>query len=373
MTVSSKSAWAEVSLARLAHNLKAVWKGRPSRRLIAVVKADAYGHGAVAVARKLVEEGVTMLAVANVAEAAELRGAGISAPILLLGAYTRMECEDILDLDLVSSVSSVAFAEDLDRAASRRKAKARVHVKIDTGMSRLGIPCVKAVEAVERLSVLSNLALDGIYTHFASCDEEDKTFTIRQVTEMNRVLSALEGMGIRFPYIHAAATAACMEVPEAHFNTLRPGIALYGLHPAPCCGAATKLTPIMEFASRVVHVERHGAGATIGYGRTHTFERETTAAVISAGYADGYNRRLSGKAVVTIGGAHAVVLGRVSMDLTSVDVTHIPGVKPGDKAVLFSSDAKAPNSVENLACLIDTIPYTLTCGVSKRVERLYVE
>jgi alanine racemase len=373
MTVSSKSAWAEINLARLCHNLKAIWKGRPSRQLIAVVKADAYGHGAVEVARRLAAEGVTMLAVANVAEAAELRSAGIATPILLLGAYTRMECEDILHLDLATSVSSVAFAEDLDRAASRRKTKARIHVKIDTGMSRLGIPCARAVESVERLSVLSNLALEGLYTHFAASDEEDKTFTMRQVCELNRVISVLEGMGIRFQYIHAAATAACMEVPEAHFNALRPGIALYGLHPASCCGTAMKLKPIMEFASRVVHVERHGAGATIGYGRTHHLDKDTAVAVISAGYADGYDRRFSGKAVVTIGGAHAPVLGRVSMDLTSVDVSHVPGVKPGDKAVLFSSDPKAPNSVENLARLIDTIPYTLTCGVSRRVERAYTD
>jgi alanine racemase len=312
-----------------------------------------------------------MLAVANVAEAAELRSAGLETPILLLGAYTRMECEDILDLDLAAAVSSVVFAEDLDRTAARRKVRAKVHIKVDTGMSRLGIPSAKAIEAITRISVLSNLALEGIFTHFACSDEEDKTFTMRQVNEFSRVIAALEGMGVRFVYQHAAASAACMEVPEAHFNCLRPGIALYGLHPACGCGAGVKLRPVMEFASRVVHVERHPAGATVGYGRTHKLAKDSALAVISAGYADGYDRRFSDKAVVTINGVEARVVGRVSMDLTSVDVTQVADVKVGDKAVLFSTNPKAPNSVENLARLIDTIPYTLTCGVSKRVERVY--
>jgi len=368
---SFPNAWAEINLRALARNLRAIWKGRPQRSIIAVVKADAYGHGAVEASKRLVEEGATMLAVATVAEAAELRSAGIEAPIVLLGAYTRVDCEDILALELVPSVSSFQFAEDLDRAAGRRRVKAAVHVKIDTGMGRLGIPMGSAMPAIEKISMLPNLVLEGVYTHFASSDEEDKSFTMRQAADFNRTISALEGVGIKFKYHHAAASAACMDVPEAHFDTLRPGLALYGLRPTPECSKGVKLEPVMEFASRVVHVERRGAGTSIGYGRTHRLEKETLVAVISAGYADGYDRRFSGRAVVGINGAEAPVLGRVSMDLISVDATAVAGVKPGDKAVLFSTDPSAPNSVERLAELIDTIPYTLVCGVSKRVSRLY--
>jgi len=371
MTGDTRSSWAEIDLSALAANLAAVWRGRPSRALIAVVKADAYGHGAVEVARTLDREGVTMFAVATIAEADVLRAAGIERPILLLGAYTRADCDDILDLDLAASVSSVEFAGDLDRAAGRRQAKAPVHVKVDTGMGRLGISAAGAIAAIEKISVLPNLALEGIYTHFPACDEEDKTFTLRQVEEFNRIINTLDGLGIRFTYHHAASSAACMEVPESHFDTLRPGLALYGLHPSPGCGEEVKLKPVMEFAARVVHLDRKPAGTYIGYGRACRLDRDTTVAVVSAGYADGYDRRFSSRAVVTIGGKPAPVLGRVSMDLTTVDATAVGAVTPGDKAVLFSADPKAPNSVEKLAALIDTIPYTLVCGVSKRVDRIY--
>ncbi len=373
MTVSSHSAWAEIDLSALAHNLDAVWTGQPRRFVIAVVKADAYGHGAERIAKVLVEKGVTMLAVATVAEGAALRAAGIEAPLLLMGAHTAADCPDIISYNLVASVSSVDFAAALDAAACERGAVTPVHIKIDTGMSRLGIPAARAVSSVERISIFPNLALEGIFTHFATSDLPEDEFTLHQVEEFNRVIATLAGMGVKFKYQHAAASAACMAVPESHYNTLRPGLALYGLHPAPCCAPRLELKPVMEFAARVVHVETHPAGSTVGYGRTHTLAVDSRLAVISAGYADGYDRRFSDKAVVTIRGKAAPVIGRVSMDLTSVDVTAIPDVRPGDKAVLFSRDPKAPNSVENLACLIDTIPYTLTCGVSKRVTRIYKE
>jgi len=367
----SHTAWAEIDLRALIYNLNALWRGRPERSMIAVVKADAYGHGAVAVSRALVADGVGMLAVATVAEGAELRAAGIDAAILLLGAHTRVDCESILAERLIAPVSSLEFAEDLDRAAGRRRTKAPVHIKVDTGMGRLGIPAAKAIEIIERISLLPNLSLEGIYTHFASSDQQDEDFTMRQLAEFNGIITRLEVRGVQFKHHHTASSAACMTFPETHFDTLRPGISLYGLHPSPSCGASVKLKPVMEFASRVVHVEKHPAGATIGYGRTHRLEKDSLVAVVSAGYADGYDRRFSDKAVVTINGVDAPVLGRVSMDLTSVDVSKVPDVKLGDKAVLFSRNPSAPNSIENLAALIDTIPHTLTCGVSKRVERVY--
>ncbi len=371
MSAQVERAWAEIDLSAISHNLALLREGHTDKCVIPVIKADAYGHGALEVARRLAADGVKMFAVASVEEGAQLREAGIEASILLLGAYVPDECDDIIEQSLTTSVSSVDFARAMDEAAVARGVEAPVHVKIDTGMGRLGIPAARAIEEVERIAVLPNLALEGIYTHFAESEAEDRSFTMHQLDEFRRIVAALEATGIHFKYRHAANSAACMEIPEALFNCLRPGIALYGLRPAACCGADLDLKPALRFSATVRHVERHPAGQTIGYNRTHTLARDSVVAVIGAGYADGYDRRLSNGAVVTIRGGHAPVLGRVSMDLISVDVTDMAEVKPGDEAVLFSDDPAAPNCVERLAETADTIPYVLVCGISKRVKRIY--
>jgi len=371
MTSKVERAWAEVNLCAISQNLRLLRRDHPGRAVIPVVKADAYGHGAVEVARRLEREGADMLAVVSVEEGQELRRAGIETPILLLGAYTADECLEILEADLTPSVSSWEFAAALDTEARRLEMKAPIHVEVDTGMGRLGVPDERAIETIEKISVLGGLVLDGIYTHFAESECEDKAFTLHQVDRFRRIIAALGGMGVSFTYQHAANSAACLEVPESVFNCLRPGISLYGIHPDPCCSADVPLEPALKFCARVVLVEQHRKGHTIGYNRTHRLGRDSRVAVISAGYADGYDRRFSDKALVTVGGATAPVLGRVSMDLTSVDVTDIPGVKPGDEAVLFSNDPAAPNCVERLAALAGTIPHVLTCGISKRVRRTY--
>ncbi len=364
-------AWAEVDLSAVAYNLSTLWQGRPERAAMPVVKANAYGHGAVPVAQKLRDAGAGAFAVATTDEAAELRDAAIDVPIVLLGAFTPEDCPEILDLDLTPSVSSVAFAETLDAAARERGLKASVHIEIDTGMGRLGIPSAKSIESVERIAVLPNLSLDGIYTHFAESESADKSFTMHQLEEFSRILARLEGMGINFPCRHAANSAACLEVPESLFDCIRPGLSLYGVHPGPRCGRNAKLKPALEFCARIVNIERRPAGATIGYCRTCRLERDSLVAVVSAGYADGYDRRLSGRGVVLVRGAEASVLGRVSMDLISIDVTDIPEVALGDKVVLYSADPGAPNSIDNLCRLLDTIPHVLMCDISARVPRIY--
>jgi len=364
-------AWAEINLSAISHNLRLLRRFHPGRAVIPVVKADAYGHGAREVAGRLEREGVDMLAVASVEEGQELRQAGITSSILLLGAYTAEECRDILDSDLTPSVSSYDFAAALAAEARGLQTRAAIHIEVDTGMGRLGIPAERAIETIERISVLPELVPEGIYTHFAESECEDKTFTLHQADEFRRIIAALSGMGISFTYRHAANSAACLEVPEGIFNCLRPGIALYGMHPGPSCAPDVELKPALKFCARVRAVEDHHASKTIGYNRTHRLSRDSRLAVISAGYADGYDRRLSDRAAVEIRGASAPVVGRVSMDLTSVDVTDVPRVAPGDAAVLFSDDPNAPNSVENLARIAGTIPYVLTCGISKRVKRIY--
>ena len=370
MSYKSASAWAEVDLSALVHNLHALKNHGSSHRVIAVVKADAYGHGAVEVARTLSGEGADMFAVATVSEGAALREAGIQAPVLLLGAFVSSDIEDIIACDLTPSISSPAFAEDLSRAAVAMGRHVAVHVKVDTGMGRLGIAYAAAVPAIEQMSVLPGLDLEGIYTHFPSCDD-DREFTLRQVADFSRLVSVLDGLGITFKYHHAASSAACTDIPEALLDTLRPGLSLYGLRPGCKCGRHARLKPAMEFCARVVHVERRYAGTTVGYGRTYRLAADAPVAVVSAGYADGYDRRLSGKGVVTIHGKECPVLGRVSMDMISVDVSKAPNAVPGDRAVLFAADPAAPNCVERVAAAIDTIPYCVVCGVSSRVKRVY--
>jgi len=371
MSTHNHSAWAEIDLSALVHNYRAICPASPRRNVIAVIKADAYGHGAIEVAKALIKEGVTMFAVATIAEGIELRSAGIRQPILLMGAFLKPDVDDILTHNLTASVSSYAFAHDLDRAAAKLHAKAPVHIKVDTGMGRLGLPDTMTVPTIEKISVLSHLVLEGIYTHFATADEEDKTYTLKQLAEFNRTITTLENSGIAFKYHHSAASAACMDVPESHFDTVRPGLALYGLKPSATCGKKHNLKPVMEFAARLVHMEHRPAGTSIGYGRTHKLDKDTLVAVVSAGYADGYDRKLSGRGTVTIRGRQVSVLGRISMDMISLDVSAIPDVALGDKAVLYSSDPAASNSVESISRMLDTIPYCLVCNVSKRVARVY--
>ncbi len=363
--------WAEIDLSAIAHNFHTLWRGEGKRAIIAVVKADAYGHGAVEVAARLAAEGATMFAVATISEAAQLRASGIETPILLLGAYAKADCEDILDLGLMPSVSSAAFAADLDQAARARGASAPVHIQIDSGMGRLGIPAARAVEAIEKIYALENLVLEGIYTHLAESEAEDKSFTIGQLGKFGRVVATLEGMGITFKYHHAANSAGCLDVPESLFDCVRPGLSLYGMHPGPMCARDVELRPALRLCTRVVNIETRPAGATIGYNRTHRLLKETPVAVLSAGYADGYDRRLSDRAVVTIGGKDCPVLGRISMDFTSVDTSAVPQVAVGDEAVLFSTAPDAPNCIERLSEMIGTIPHVLMCNISKRVPRVY--
>ncbi len=364
-------AWAEVSLSALSHNMRLLRRSHNGRAVIAVVKADAYGHGAVEAARIFEREGVDLLAVASLEEGLELRRAGIVTPTLLLGAYTADECRDILESGLIASVSGYELAAALACEARKLEMRAPIHIEVDTGMGRMGVPAERAIETVERISMLPTLDLKGIYTHFAESECEDKTFTLHQANEFRRILATLAAMGVPFRYQHAANSAACLEVPEGIFNCMRPGIALYGLHPGRRAPGDKGLRPAMKFSARVKFLEDHRAGKTIGYNRTHRLRRDTRLAVISAGYADGYDRRFSDSACVLIAGRYAPVVGRISMDLTSVDVTDVPGVKPGDEAVLFSNDPAAPNSVERLAELAGTIPHVLTCGVSRRVGRIY--
>jgi len=364
------SAEAIIDLNKLSFNLKSIRERvGPDVRICAVVKADAYGHGAVEVSRQLEMDGVDMLGVAGVGEAVELRDAGIAHPILIFGALLGEEAERIGKYRLTPIITDIEFAERLDEVSTR---PIPVHVKIDTGMGRLGFSASEAVQAVRRISALENIFIEGLLTHFPSSDESDKAFTCRQIDLFKNIIAALGEKGIEIPIIHAANSGAIIDVGQSYFNMVRPGIMLYGLLPSKELTDSIEIKPVMKIVSRIVHIKKASAGAPLSYGRTFVTKRESVIGVVPMGYADGFNRLLSNRAHVKIKDDYAPIAGRVCMDQFLVDITDIPDVRAGCEVVVYSEDSADVNSVENIAFLLNTIPNEVVCAVSKRVRRKYI-
>ena len=374
MDQTRERTWAEVDLNALAHNYRALTAMlSPGCRFLGVVKADAYGHGAVPVARRLEALGCGYLAVACLEEARELREAGVSAPILILGRTPAAETEELLALDLTQTVPDLESALAFSAAARRAGGRLRVHLKADTGMTRLGWLCAGpllegAAEEMAQAAALPGLEPEGIFTHFANADG-DEEYTMLQFTRFLDLLEALERRGVRFPLRHCAASAATLKYPCTHLDMVRPGIALYGHYPDPSCEGldGPGLAPVMSFKTRVVSVKDVPAGTPVSYGCTHVLAKDSRVAVLAVGYADGLPRLASDRWRVSVGGQAAPILGRVCMDLCMADVTGLE-VRPGDEAEVFGKTLPA----EELAGLAGTIQYELLCGVSRRVPRVYL-
>lgn len=339
---------------------------------MAVVKADAYGHGAVPVARAALAAGAKWLGVALVEEGAELRGAGIAAPILVLGAVFPQEAPDAVGHGLTVAVCGRESPLALDGAAAVQGRTAAVHVKVDTGMGRLGVPPAEAAGFVEWLASLPHLRVEGIFSHFSAADEADLSFSRAQLEEFCRVLQTLDARGLRPPLCHMANTAATMVLPESHFDLVRTGIGIYGLHPSPETPRTAALEPVMSLRTHIAHVKEVPEGTPLSYGRTFVTTRPSRIATLPVGYGDGYPRLLSNRGSVLVGGQPVPIVGRVCMDLTLTDVTEIPDARVGDEAVLFGRQEEALIGVEDLARLVGTIHYEITCNVGKRVPRRYV-
>ena len=354
----------------MAHLVDVVGGPHSGTAVMGVVKADAYGHGAVPVARKLEELGAEYLAVACLAEARELREAGVRAPILLLG-YTPTDCaEELLHYGLTQTVYDLESARAFSaaQAAGRRL---RIHVKADTGMSRLGWLCdeghrTEAADAIAAVCALPGLEVEGIYTHFANADG-DEAYTMGQFTRFLELLSELEGRGITFPIRHCAASAAVLKYPCTHLDMVRPGVALYGHYPDPSCEGLDGLRPVMALKPRVASVKAVPAGTPVSYGCTHVLERDAELAALTVGYADGLPRLCSDRLEVLIRGQRAPIVGRVCMDMCMADATGL-GAAPGDEVELFGEHLP----VEDAAALAGTIQYELLCAVSPRVPREYL-
>ena len=358
----------------MEHNYRAL-RGLLPRdcRFLGVVKANAYGHGAVPVAMRLEALGAEYLAVACLEEAGELRSAGIQTPILILGATPAADAPRLLELEVTQAVGDLETAQALSRAAQAAGKRLKVHLKADTGMSRLGFLCdethlSRAAEEMARAAVLPGLEAEGIFTHFADADG-DEAYTMRQFTRFLDLLGVLERRGVRFALRHCANSAAVLRYPCTHLDMVRPGVALYGHYPDPSCVGldGPGLRPVMTLKSRVTAVRTLPAGTCVSYGCTATLESERTLAVVPIGYADGFPRLLSNRSAVLLHGARCPIVGRVCMDMCMVDVTG-RNVQPGDVAEVFG----AALPVEEHAAAADTIQYELLCAVSPRVPRLYL-
>ena len=367
--------WTEIDLSNLEHNYRALRAMLPQGcRFLGVVKADAYGHGAVQVARRLETLGAEYLAVACLDEALELRQAGITTPILILGYTPTERAEALLDNGITQTVYDVEMARALSNAAAAAGKTLKIHVKADTGMSRLGWLCggedqSAAMEAIAQVCALPGLEAEGIYTHFANADG-DEDYTMLQFTRFLDLLEALKERGITFAIRHCAASAAALKFPCTHLDMVRPGIALYGHYPDPSCEGldGPGLRPVMTLKTRVASVKAVPAGTPVSYGCTHVLDRETKLAALTIGYADGLPRLCSDKLEVLIGGQRAPIVGRICMDMCMADVTGLD-VAPGDEVEVFGEHLP----IEDVAALAATIQYELLCAVSPRVHRAYLD
>lgn len=363
---------AEVDLSAIRHNVQKIREKVAPARVMAVVKADAYGHGAVPVAREALRAGASYLAVAMLEEALELRANGIRAPILVFGGVFPGEAAEYLRHDLTATVYTQEAVAELQREAHRQAKRVRVHVKVDTGMGRLGVDWQKAADFISEIAELPELALEGVYTHFATSDERDKTFAEEQLRRFRNVLRALEERGVPGLLRHAANSGAILDLPDSYFDMVRPGVSLYGYYPSNETTESIPLQPAMTFKTRVLYVKEVPAGTPLSYGCTYITPRDTQIATLPVGYADGYNRLLSNQGEVLIRGRPYPVVGRVCMDLILVDLGPDSPVQPGDEVVLFGRQGDAEVSVRSLCDKLNTIPYEVTCWVSKRVPRVYV-
>lgn len=368
--------WAGIDLDNLAANYHSVrhFVG-PDVECMAVIKADAYGHGAVECGRRLEREGAEWFAVATVEEGVELRDAGITRPILVLGGFWPKQAALGLKHDLTSAVFNLQQAEAIDRAAYKRGDVAAVHVKIDTGMGRVGFRSEDAVEIADRFSQFKNIHVEGLMTHFAAADDLASNFTAQQIERFDEVKAVFLEAGHQPRYTDLANSPGAVAHPASRSNLVRIGGVLYGLggDVLPKGIETPSLLPVMSVRSRIAMIKTIKAGETVGYSRTFTATQDTVIATIPIGYHDGFSRSRSNVAGVIVRGRYAPVVGRVSMDWTTINVTNIHDAQFGDLVTIIGLDQNSEIKAEDIAAELGTISYEVTCGISRRVPRVYSE
>lgn len=370
-----RPAYAEINLDNLIHNMKEIrMLSGTETQVMAVIKADGYGHGSTKIAQVLLDNGADALAVAVLDEAIELRQAGIKAPTFILG-YTQPErSEEVVKYDLEQSVFSLESAKALSKAAMAQEKTVAIHVKIDTGMGRVGLQADNnAVEIIKEMHKLPNLKIKGIFTHFATADEVNKNYTQMQFDRFNWICTKLEEQGIEIEIKHCGNSATIIDLPSMHLNMVRAGIMLYGLAPSEDVMLnKLQLKQVMSLKVRITHVKEIEAGQSVSYGRRFIAGETTTIASLPIGYADGYTRLLTGKAEALVKGKRVPVVGSICMDQCMIDVTGIEDVKVGDEVVLFGHQGDGYISIDEIAKKLGTINYEVVCMISRRIPRVYV-
>ncbi len=378
-----KRTWAEINLDHIEHNYKIIkQKVNPKSMICCVIKADGYGHGAVQIAKLYQKLGADWFCVSNIEEALELRQSGLTLPILILG-YTPTECAKALaENNIAQACYSYQYAKELSENACKENVVVNIHIKLDTGMSRIGLMCqefdrdIVSIDIAENICKLNNLHPQGIFTHFAVSDEaeEGQEFTIRQFNCFMHAIAELEKRGIKFDIRHCANSGAIIDYPETHLDMVRAGIILYGLSPSEKLKNKIDLIPAMELKSVVSLVKEVEADTTIGYGRTYKANKKIKTATIPVGYADGYIRAIAKEGYIDINGKKAKILGRICMDQIIVNATDIDDIEMNDTVTLFgnSKDNTAPTA-DDIAKWTNTINYEVVCLISKRVTRVFLK
>jgi len=368
---------ARVNLNAIRHNLQEIRQNiNPDTKLMVIIKADAYGHGAVPLAKAIGDSDFAdAYGVAIIEEAMELRNAGITKPILILGYTSEEQYDLVVAHDVAQTVFQYEMAKALSEEAIRQGKTAKIHIKLDTGMGRIGYSInPDSINEIKKIAQLDNIEIEGIFSHFSCADENDKSYTLKQIDKFNKFIEQLEKENIHIPVKHISNTAGIIEFKEANYNMVRCGIATYGIYPSDeVSKEKVKLIPAMELKTHVIYVKDVEAGVGISYGATYITDKKRRIATIPVGYADGYSRNLSNTGKVIIHGQYAPIVGRICMDQFMVDVTDIADVKQGDLVTLLGKDEDAYISAEELAAWSHSFPYELVCTIGKRIPRVYID
>ena len=384
--MDSPLVWAEVDLEAIAHNVRELRRiTDPGADLMAVVKANAYGHGVIEVTRKALENGADSMGVARIEEGIELRKAGFNESVLIFGYTPPVLAHKLIEFDLTQTVWSYNTAQALSDIAVSFNKQIKTHLKVDTGMGRLGLlpncsrpPAteqkltINAIREVESIASLAGLELEGVYTHFANADSTDKTYAAKQLEIFLDFLNELRRAGMNPPLCHSANSAAIIDMPETHLNMVRAGIAIYGLYPSDDVNKhRIALKPAMTLKAKVIHLKKVPPGFKVSYGSIYQTTKSTTIASIPVGYADGFNRLLSSRGHMLVRGRRAPIVGRVCMDQTMLDVGHIPDVNLEDEVVIFGRQGDESITVDEIAASLNTINYEIVSALTARVPIIY--
>ena len=370
-----RPAWAEIDLDAIAYNTRNIKKLIGDKDLIAVVKANCYGHGVIDIIPTLLENGVSRFAVAMISEALEIRDNKITAPVMILGFTPLYLGEELINNNIEQTVYDLDYAKELSKIALTLNKKAKIHIAIDTGMGRIGfLPNEKSIDNITEICSLEGIEVIGIFTHFSTSDEKDKEYSHEQFTKMLSVMDTLKKRGIDIPLKHVANSGAIIDLPDTYLDAVRAGIILYGYYPSDEIDKNNlALKPALTLKATITNVKTLEKDMYVSYGRTFKTSNETIVATIPVGYADGYLRKLAENGKVIIKGEFAPIIGRICMDQFMIDVTNIPDVKIGDEVILLGEKNGLKYNADDMAKKLDTINYEVTCMLKSRLPRVYIK